>query len=46
MVKIAESYMSASAQHDREWEEEKVRDTWAQSVKNAGSIEALRPLIA
>ena len=45
LLRISESYMEASSQHDREWEEEKVRETWAQNVKNADSIADLMLLI-
>jgi len=45
LLDIASTYMKASHEHDREWEEEKVRESWAQSVRSAGSITALMPLI-
>jgi len=37
--------MDASREHDREWEEEKVRETWEKSVREAESVSALMPLI-
>ena len=45
LLRINESYMEASSQHDREWEEEKVREAWVQNVKNAASIADLMLLI-
>lgn len=32
--------------HDREWEEEKVRETWAEGIKKATQISELMPLIS
>ena len=37
--------MDASREHDREREEEKVRQTWEKNVKDADTISALMPLI-
>jgi hypothetical protein len=37
--------MAASSQHDREWDEEKVRIQWAQNVKSAACISDLGQLI-
>ena len=37
--------MAASSQHDREWEEVSVRETWAQNIRSASSASELIPLI-
>ena len=45
LIEISDGYMSASAQHDREWEEEKVRESWAKSIREATSPSQLISLI-
>ena len=45
LIEVQNSYMDASREHDREWEEEKVRETWEKSVREAESISASMPLI-
>lgn len=30
--------MAASRQHDREWDEEKIRETWVKSIRDATSV--------
>lgn len=35
LLTIAETYMKASIEHDREWDEESNRQGWAQKVKDA-----------
>ena len=37
--------MRASSEHDREWEEEKVRDEWAKKVHKAADVAEFMPLI-
>ena len=32
--------------HDREWEEEKVREAWTESIRKATSISELMPLVS
>ena len=38
--------MKASQQHDREWDEEKARQTWTKKVRDAQDITSLIPLIS
>ncbi len=45
LIEVEQAYMDASREHDREWEEEKVRQTWEKNVKETDSISALMPLI-
>lgn len=35
LLTISDSYMRASSDHDREWEDEKVREVWAEQVNAA-----------
>ena len=45
LLGIADEYMKASVEHDREWEDEKVRHEWSANVRKAASIKALAPLV-
>lgn len=45
LISISDKYMEASSEHDREWEDEKVRETWKEQVVGALSISELVPLI-
>ena len=45
IIDISDSYMKASAQHDREWEEDKVRDKWANSIESSPNITEILPLL-
>lgn len=44
-MKISASYMEASAPHDREWEEDKVREAWASNIRKTNSVSDLISLV-
>lgn len=45
LIMIADAYMEASSQHNQEWEEEKVRQEWAISVRATTSSQTMVPFI-
>jgi len=45
LIEISDKYMRASCLHDREWEDEKVRETWEEAVRNVDKTVDLIPLI-
>ena len=45
LVQINELYSEASGQHDREWEEKTVRDTWTKNVKALTLCSNIIPLL-